>query len=253
MTSLRHCGNIGGEPRRYAPSGTSGKGAALLLKKTAEVQFPTARATFRLAGFEGRMPDHPAALPPEIGLALTLGDVQRTPPVVRIHSQCLTGDVFHSLRCDCHDQLHLALDTIAREGAGVLIYEYQEGRGIGLTEKLRAYELQDAGLDTVEANLYLGHPVDRRSYRLPVEILKFLGVGALRLMTNNPQKIAAVEEGGIHIRSRLPADVQPTTHSARYMATKRERLGHLFGFPPEPRNEPLGLTEIRGESWPKFL
>lgn len=201
----------------------------VMLKKTADVRFPTFWATFRLLGFEGRAPEGSEADPPETGLALMLGDIHRSPPVVRIHSQCTTGDVFHSLRCDCRDQLHLAMRTIASEGAGVLVYEHQEGRGIGLMEKLRAYELQDEGLDTIEANLRLGHAVDLRDYQLPVEILRFLGVQTLRLMTNNPRKIDAVRSAGIRIHQRLAADVAATRHSARYLKTKREQLGHLSG------------------------
>ncbi|HEV2708962.1 MAG TPA: GTP cyclohydrolase II [Edaphobacter sp.] len=158
---------------------------------------------------------------------MLLGDIHGSPPAVRIHSQCTTGDVFHSLRCDCHDQLHLALNVIAEKGIGLLLYEQQEGRGIGLMEKLRAYELQDQGLDTIEANLRLGHAVDLRDYALPVEILRFLGIRSLRLMTNNPDKINAVRAAGIEIVERLSADVPDNLHSAHYLATKREKLGHL--------------------------
>ena len=152
-----------------------------------------------------------------------------SPPIVRIHSQCTTGDAFHCLRCDCHDQLHLALSIIAEEGSGILLYEHQEGRGIGLLEKLRAYELQDQGLDTIEANLRLGHAIDLRDYLLPVEILLFLGIGSIRLMTNNPDKISAVRSSGIEVVERLSADVPDNLHSAQYLSTKRDRLGHLFG------------------------
>src|SRR6202012_4204016 len=142
-------------------------------------------APFRLLAFERQKEGSgPGRL--ETALALVLGDVHTKPPLVRIHSQCATGDIFHSLRCDCHDQLHLALRGIADEGAGILLYEYQEGRGIGLMEKLRAYELQDAGLDTVEANLHLGHEGVLRDYRLPAEILRFLKIYSIRLMTNKP-------------------------------------------------------------------
>ena len=163
----------------------------------------------------------------DTALALVLGDLHSSPPVVRIHSQCATGDVFHSLRCDCHDQLHLAMRVIAKEGAGILLYEHQEGRGIGLMEKLRAYELQDQGLDTIEANLRLGHSVDLRDYALAVDILRFLNIRSLRLMTNNPEKIDAVLSSGIEIIERLSADVPGSPHSALYLATKREKLGHL--------------------------
>lgn len=194
------------------------------LEKIAEIRFPTSWATFRLLGFEGKTDGKTA----ETGMALVLGELHAAPPVVRIHSQCTTGDVFHSLRCDCHDQLHLTLQTIANAGTGVLVYEHQEGRGIGLMEKLRAYELQDQGLDTIEANLRLGHPVDRRDYRLPVAILRFLEIRALRLMTNNPDKIQAVQSAGIRICQRLSADVPATADSAQYLQTKREQLGHLY-------------------------
>jgi len=164
-------------------------------------------------------------------LALVLGDIHRLPPVVRIHSQCATGDVFHSLRCDCHDQLHLAMRVIAEEGAGVLLYEHQEGRGIGLMEKLRAYELQEQGFDTIEANLHLGHAADLRDYGLAVAILQSLKIRSLRLMTNNPEKISAVTSSGLEIVARLSADVQSSPHSARYLATKREKMGHLSSPP----------------------
>lgn len=200
----------------------------MTLKKKADLRFPTKWATFRLMAFEGVFEDDDVKRR-QSALALILGDIYSAPPIVRIHSQCMTGDIFHSLRCDCHDQLHLALRTIALAKAGVLIYECQEGRGIGLVEKLRAYELQDEGLNTIEANLRLGHPVDLRDYRLPVGILLFLDVGSLRLMTNNPQKIEAVTAAGFRIHERLAADVPPTADSARYMATKRDFLGHLFG------------------------
>ena len=131
------------------------------------------------------------------------------------------------MRCDCYEQLHLALRAIAEQGAGVLVYEHQEGRGIGLKEKLRAYELQDKGLDTIEANLALGHAVDLRNFELSVEVLRFLNIRSLQLMTNNPEKILAVRSAGIAIASRVSADVPTNPHSARYLATKRNKLGHL--------------------------
>ncbi len=202
---------------------------SMTLIQVADVSFPTRWADFRLLAFEHGDASHKTKDEGSVtALALLLGDLHSSPPVVRIHSQCTTGDVFHSLRCDCHDQLHLALHTIAEEGAGVLLYEQQEGRGIGLMEKLRAYELQDQGLDTVEANLHLGHAVDLRDYALPVEILRFLGIRSLRLMTNNPEKINAVRAAGIEIVERLSAEVPDNPHSAHYLATKRNRLGHLY-------------------------
>jgi len=201
------------------------------LKQITSVSFPTRWAHFRLLAFEAA-PANPRTdgAAPETALALMLGDVRKAPPLVRIHSQCMTGDVFHSLRCDCHDQLHLALNRIANEGSGILLYEHQEGRGIGLKEKLRAYALQDQGLDTIEANLQLGHPVDLRDYTLAVEVLRFLGIRSVRLMTNNPEKLQAVRSVGIDIAERLSADVPCNPHSAHYLATKREKLGHLYGF-----------------------
>lgn len=199
------------------------------LQQIASVEFPTEWAEFRLDAFEaagsGPRGSQPAT---ELALALILGDLHDAPPLVRIHSQCTTGDVFHSLRCDCHDQLHLALGRIAREGAGVLVYEHQEGRGIGLREKLRAYELQDRGLDTIEANLQLGHPVDSRDYALATSVLRALGLRAVRLMTNNPRKINAVLASGIEVVERLSAEVPSNPHSAHYLLTKRDKLGHLY-------------------------
>ena len=197
------------------------------LTKVAEVDFPTQWVRFRLMGFEAARAGSGLV---ETALVLVLGNLARLrdcPPVVRIHSQCLTGDVFHSLRCDCHDQLHLALQVISREEAGILLYEQQEGRGIGLLEKLRAYELQERGLDTVEANLHLGHPIDLRDYALAVDILHYLDVRSVRLMTNNPKKIEAVASGGVKIVERLSACVQTRPESERYLATKREKLGHF--------------------------
>lgn len=201
----------------------------MTLRQIADLSFPTRWADFRLLAFAGGHTGGQKAgeQHPETALTLLLGDIHSSPPVVRVHSQCTTGDVFHSLRCDCHDQLHLALRVIAEEGAGVLLYEHQEGRGIGLMEKLRAYELQDQGLDTIEANLRLGHAVDLRDYALPVAILRFLGIGSLRLMTNNPDKINAVQAAGIEVVERLNAEVPENPHSAHYVATKRNKLGHL--------------------------
>jgi GTP cyclohydrolase II len=225
----------------FEPSGTDyaihelSRGFSLnTLKQIAAVTLPTRWANFRVLAFEGeRLGSGTKKGHAETALALILGDIHSAPPIVRIHSQCATGDVFHSLRCDCHDQLHLALRAIADEGSGILVYEHQEGRGIGLMEKLRAYELQERGLDTIEANLRLGHAVDLRDYVLAVDILKFLEVCSIRLMTNNPEKINAVISSGIEIIERLSADVPENSHSAHYVATKRERLGHLSGLTHE--------------------
>jgi GTP cyclohydrolase II len=200
--------------------------------KIADVNFPTRWAHFRLIAFEAvRGGSQDGGEHRETALALVLGELsnlRNDAPIVRIHSQCTTGEVFHSLRCDCHDQLHMAMQAIAQEGAGILLYEQQEGRGIGLMEKMRAYELQDQGLDTIEANLRLGHPVDARDYALAVNVLVMLGIRSVRLMTNNPEKIRAVGRAGIEIVERMSATVPFERHSARYMATKREKLGHLM-------------------------
>jgi GTP cyclohydrolase II len=224
----------------------------ITLRQIADISFPTRWADFRLLGFEGPDSKHESAIAPrESALALVLGDIHSSPPMVRIHSQCTTGDVFHSLRCDCHDQLHLALRVIAEEGAGILLYEHQEGRGIGLMEKLRAYSLQEQGLDTIEANLQLGHAVDLRDYRLPVQILLFLKVRSVRLMTNNPEKIGAVLASGIEIVERRSAEVPGSPHSSRYLATKREKLGHLLDLGPqnggiEPVSDPSRCAAVTG-------
>jgi GTP cyclohydrolase II len=202
------------------------------VKKIAEADFPTRWGTFRILGFEGVQADgQPGCAPAQTveGLvALVMGDVHTTPPLVRIHSQCLTGDVFGSLRCDCRLQLELALKSIAREGAGILLYEQQEGRGIGLMAKLKAYKLQDHGRDTVEANEELGFAADCRGYELPAEALKLLGVKRVRLMTNNPEKVAALESAGITVTERVSAEVEPQESFAAYIKTKQEKMGHIL-------------------------
>lgn len=201
------------------------------VKKVAEADFPTRWGNFRILGFEGRVPPHPGCEPPvgsESVVALVMGDIHSAPPLVRIHSQCLTGDVFGSLRCDCRLQLELALAAIASAGAGILLYEQQEGRGIGLMAKLKAYELQDRGLDTVEANERLGFAADCREYELPAEALKLLGVSQVRLMTNNPDKVAALEAAGVKVVERVSAEVAPQESFERYLRTKQEKMGHIF-------------------------
>ena len=202
--------------------------AFVTVRKVADADFPTRWGHFRILGFEGLTdPSEPNRKPVEGAVALVIGDIHAAPPVVRIHSQCLTGDVFHSLRCDCHDQLHMALARIAEEGAGILIYEQQEGRGIGLMAKLRAYELQDQGLDTIEANEQLGFEADLRHFELPAEILKQLNVPAVRLMTNNPEKVSSLEDAGIKVTERLSAAIPSEPSFERYLETKREKMGHL--------------------------
>lgn len=193
----------------------------------ASADFPTRWGNFRIYGFRGSFGEGKDRRIEE-AVALVMGDVHSTVPLVRIHSQCLTGDVFGSLRCDCRQQLEMALAMIAEEGSGVLLYEQQEGRGIGLMAKLKAYELQDSGLDTVEANERLGFKADQRGYALPAEILKALGITRLRLLSNNPDKVAALTQAGIAVTERVPCEVPPTLHTEGYLKTKREKLGHLF-------------------------
>ena len=204
--------------------------SAPIIRKHAEADFPTRWGHFRIMGFEGQFPAGDGAKDrrKEEAVALVLGDIHAAPPLVRIHSQCLTGDVFGSLRCDCRQQLEMALSLIAQSGAGVLLYEMQEGRGIGLMPKLRAYQLQDEGLDTVQANEQLGFKADHREFQLPAEILKALGLKAVRLLSNNPQKVAALEAAGVKVTERVPCEVEPHAASERYLNTKKEKLGHLF-------------------------
>jgi GTP cyclohydrolase II len=208
------------------------------VRKVADADFPTRWGHFRILGFEGvYAADDPArcgqTAEKEEAVAVVMGDVHAAAPLVRIHSQCLTGDVFHSLRCDCRLQLELALSKIADAGAGILIYEQQEGRGIGLMAKLRAYELQDQGLDTVEANLRLGFEADCREFELPAEILRQMGVHSVRLITNNPEKVAALESAGVHVIERVSAEVPTEDSFEQYLRVKQEKMGHIF----ELRNE----------------
>jgi GTP cyclohydrolase II len=205
------------------------------VRKVADADFPTRWGHFRILGFEG-VTDNPEpcndAIPApasriESAVALVMGDIYSAPPIVRIHSQCLTGDVFHSLRCDCRQQLELALTAISEAGVGILLYEQQEGRGIGLMGKLRAYELQDQGLDTIEANLQLGYKADCREFELPGEILKQLGLTQVRLMTNNPEKVEALQLAGVEVVERISAEVPSEPTNERYLQTKREKMGHL--------------------------
>lgn len=195
------------------------------LNKIAEAEFPTRFGRFRIYGFEGVRPAGR-----EEAVALKGGDLSAGlgPVLVRIHSQCLTGDVFHSLRCDCRSQLELALDQIVAEQRGLLIYEHQEGRGIGLLNKLRAYELQDQGRDTVEANEELGFDADLRDYALPAAILRYFGIEQVRLLSNNPAKVSALEQAGIRVVERAPIVVPPLDSTAEYLKTKRDKLGHLL-------------------------
>jgi GTP cyclohydrolase II len=202
------------------------------VKQVAEADFPTRWGAFRILGFEGTHDsdrcNNDAAAKIEGLVAVVMGDIHSTPPLVRIHSQCLTGDVFGSLRCDCRLQLELALTKITEAGAGILLYEQQEGRGIGLMAKLKAYELQDQGRDTVQANEDLGYAADCRAYELPAAALKLMGVAKVRLITNNPDKVAALETAGIEVVERVSAEVEPQETFERYLRTKQEKMGHIF-------------------------
>jgi len=187
-----------------------------------KAKLPTRYGDFDLYGFENESDGEQA-------VALVMGDLSSSKaPLVRIHSQCFTGDTLHSLRCDCGDQLEQALSLISTSGPGILIYQMQEGRGIGLINKLKAYQLQDQGVDTVDANLQLGFEADLRSYRFCAEILKYLGVNAVRLLSNNPDKISGLEEAGVQVLERVPSLVDSSQFCRDYMQTKKEKMGHLL-------------------------
>ena len=207
--------------------------ATFRLLRVAEADFPSRFGKFRIFGYEG----HYTTGVDEC-VVLCMGNITSGAPLVRVHSQCLTGDVFHSLRCDCRSQLEFALAKIGQAGAGVLIYEQKEGRGIGIMNKLRAYELQDRGADTVEANEQLGFEADLRDYELPGAILHDLGVQRVRLMSNNPKKIEAIEKAGVEVVERVPVEVEILPTYEEYLRTKREKMGHLpWGDPPLERSE----------------
>ena len=183
-------------------------------------RLPTIYGEFRMTVYNEDEKEH---------VCLCLGEIQGEPPLVRVHSECLTGDVFGSVRCDCRDQLLFAFQSIADEGQGVVVYLRQEGRGIGLTNKVMAYALQDKGLDTVDANLHLGLPVDARNYAVAAAILHDQGVQQVRLLTNNPRKVLDLETGGIEVVRRVPHEIEPRPENQEYLKTKADRLGHLFG------------------------
>jgi 3,4-dihydroxy 2-butanone 4-phosphate synthase/GTP cyclohydrolase II len=193
-----------------------------LVREIVSTRLPTPEGKFQMRLYESLLDgDH--------HVALVMGDVKTKEPVlVRVHSQCLTGDVFGSQRCDCGEQMHAALRAIAKEGRGVFLYMRQEGRGIGLANKLRAYVLQDEGLDTVQANLKLGFPADLRDYGIGAQILHDLGVRKIELMTNNPRKIVGLEAFGLSIVKRRPIQMASNVNNRKYLATKRDKLGHLL-------------------------
>jgi len=193
-----------------------------LVHRVVSTNFPTRYGEFILHLYESDIDEHHH-------LALVKGDITPDEPVlVRVHSECLTGDVFGSLRCDCGEQLHHALAAIKKEGKGIFLYMRQEGRGIGLSNKIRAYQLQDQGKDTVEANVALGFPPDLRDYGIGAQILVDLCAKKLRLLTNNPKKVVGLKGYGLEIIERIPLEVQPNSMNARYLETKRDKLGHLI-------------------------
>jgi GTP cyclohydrolase II len=193
------------------------------LVRVASTRLPTMFGVFDLIGFERANVDKGET---ESALLLMLGDPANQSPLLRIHSQCLTGEVLGSLRCDCRGQLELAMSAIADEGSGLVIYEYQEGRGIGLMAKLKAYAWQDRGLDTVEANQALGFDSDCRDFSLAVAILHEIGIDRVRLISNNPQKVEALTKGGIEVIEQIPCEPPPSTYALSYLRTKKKKMGH---------------------------
>jgi GTP cyclohydrolase II len=202
------------------------------VRRIASTRMPTRWGTFQTLAFER----HKTSETPQIetALAMIIGDVTRGAPLLRIHSQCLTSEVFGSLRCDCSDQLEIAMRAIADEGCGLVIYEHQEGRGIGLMAKLQAYSLQDAGLDTVEANEALGLRADCRTFGLPAAILHDLGISRVRLLSNNPQKCRALLDAGIEVVAQEPCEAAPNPHSLSYLRAKKDKMGHTLSLEAFP-------------------
>jgi GTP cyclohydrolase II len=197
-----------------------------MLRRIASTVLPTRWGVFRMLGFEQTTGNGSPHV--ETAVALTLGDPTQGAPLLRIHSQCITSEVFGSLRCDCSGQLEIAMRAIAEEACGLVIYEHQEGRGIGLMAKLQAYSLQDAGLNTVEANEALGFMADCRTFCLPAAILRELGIGRVRLLSNNPDKVRALIDAGIGVVERIPCEVTPNPHALMYLQCKKDRMGHTL-------------------------
>lgn len=192
------------------------------VRKIAEANLPTEIGEFRIAGYISQVSD-------EEFVCLYQGNLHEArPTLVRIHSQCLTGDVFHSLKCDCGPQLNKAMQLIAEEGRGAIVYQHQEGRGIGIINKIRAYALQDRGADTIEANEQLGLGVDLREYKQCVEVLHDLGIRRVKAMSNNPEKLQAMRDGGLEIVERVPLEIEPSPEKLSYLQTKKTRMGHLL-------------------------
>jgi GTP cyclohydrolase II len=208
--------------KRKSQSGKGSKKKAAELQQIAKAVLPTRHGRFTIYGFKGRGPQ-------EEGVALVRGKLNgKSAPLVRVHSQCLTGDVLASLRCDCRAQLELSLKKIGQAPSGVLLYLPQEGRGIGLMNKLRAYELQDGGMDTVEANEKLGFAADARDYDFSAQILKKLGAKKIRLLSNNPEKVRQIERSGVRVVERVPCQPRISKISRAYLKTKKRKMGHLL-------------------------
>lgn len=198
-------------------------GRSVTVEQVATAELPTETGQFRIAGYRSLTSD-------EEFVVIYKGDLDgETPTLVRIHSQCLTGDVFGSIKCDCGPQLHKAMEMIEAEGRGAIVYQQQEGRGIGILNKIRAYALQDQGADTVEANERLGFAIDARDYQQCAEILFDLGLCKVKVISNNPEKLAALERAGLKIVERVPIEVESEEPAAHYMRTKKEKMGHLLG------------------------
>lgn len=194
----------------------------LTVKLEAEANLPTEFGPFKIVGFRSTTSD-------EEFVALVKGQPDPAKPtLVRIHSQCLTGDVFHSLKCDCGPQLQRAMEMVQAEGSGVIVYQQQEGRGIGIVNKIRAYALQDQGADTIEANVRLGFAIDAREYGQCAEVLKLLNVRRVRLMSNNPDKVSALRNAGLEVVERVPLEVKSSAPAFKYLRTKKEQMGHLL-------------------------
>src|SRR5437667_1468414 len=201
----------------------------LSVERVAEAKLPTEWGEFQIAGYSSRTST-------EEFVVLYKGEMRpNVPTLVRIHSQCLTGDVFGSTKCDCGEQLHRTMQMIEEEGRGAIVYQQQEGRGIGILNKIRAYALQDEGADTVEANERLGLAVDSREYRQCAEVLFDLGLRKVRVISNNPGKLRALEEAGLEIVERVAIEVEPDERAAKYLQTKKEKMGHLLTFRDDGR------------------
>jgi 3,4-dihydroxy 2-butanone 4-phosphate synthase/GTP cyclohydrolase II len=210
------------DSHNVAVNGANRATAGFTIRKEAEANLPTEFGPFRIVGFRSTTSD-------EEFVALVKGEIKPDNPIlVRIHSQCLTGDVFHSLKCDCGPQLERAMEMVQEEGSGIIVYQLQEGRGIGIVNKIRAYALQDQGADTIEANLQLGFGIDEREYDQCAEVIKLLGARRLRLMSNNPDKLRALRDAGLEVVERVPLEVKAKEPAFKYLLTKKEKMGHLL-------------------------